>query len=126
MPETLEKHISAEILSLGLILSELIIKILSCLAISRVVLVACIKVYVFCLPSPGHTDLEKVVHAGGVEREVVVASDLVTSEVMARQETSVAVIHWKFTSTTVSFLAPTGAQGVKMLSVCPSVRDIML
>ena len=91
MPETLQKHISAEILSLGLILSELIVKVFSCLAVSRVVLVACIKVDVFCLPGAGHTDLEEVVHASAIECEVVVASDLVTSEV--RQETSVAVIH---------------------------------
>ena len=90
MPEALEQHISAEILTLRLILSELIVKVLSCLAVCRVVLVACVKVYVFSLPD--NTDLEEVVQACGVESEVVVASDLVTGEVMARQKPSVAVI----------------------------------
>ena len=91
MPEALEQHISAEILTLRLILSELIVKVLSCLAVCRVVLLACVVVYVFGLPN--NTDLEEVVHACGVESKVVVASDLVTGEIMARQKPSVTVIN---------------------------------
>ena len=91
MPEALEQHISAEILTLRLILSELIVKVLSCLAVCRVVLVACVEIYVFSLPD--NTDLEEVVHACGVESEIVMASDLVTGEVMARQKPSVTVIN---------------------------------
>ena len=90
MPEALEQHISAEILTLRLILSELIVKVLSCLAVCRVVLVACVKIYVFGLPN--NINLEDIVHACGVESEIVVASDLVTGEVIARQKPSVTVI----------------------------------
>ena len=91
MPEALEQHISAEILTLRLILSELIVKVLSCLAVCRVVLVACVKIYVFGLPD--NTDLEEVVHACGVESEIVMASDLVTGEIIARQKPSLTVIN---------------------------------
>ena len=73
--ETFQKHVPAKILSLRLILCELIIKVFSHLAVSRVVFVTSIKVNIFGLPD--HVDLVEVVNVR-IKREVVVASDLLT------------------------------------------------
>ena len=99
MSEALEKKVSAEILPLGLILRELIVKVLSGLAIGRVVFVARVRVHLSPLPSR----LVKVIKHRGVKREVINSEagelmsamsehELMSSEVMTFKQTSVAVI----------------------------------